>query len=280
MTPATYTALSDWLFARLGLSLGFDKAYLVESRITPIVRRHGLPSIDALGALLGRRLPEDMAREICGAMTASESAFFRDVRPYAHFAREALPALLRARAGLRRLRIWNAVAGGGQEAYSIAMLLHEARAALEGWTVEIAATDIGEDMLRRAREGVYSHFEIQRGLPSRLLVRHFERQGDRWQASAALRSMVRFGSFNLMHDPRPLGVFDAVFCRYALVQLDAAARDAVAGRIARIIPGDGFLYLGEGEVARADLFAPVPGEKGIFMHAARDQARGTPSLRP
>lgn len=280
MKPATYTALSDWLYARLGISLGHDKAYLVESRVAPVLRRHGIAGMDALGALLRRGLPEDMAREICGAMTANESAFFRDVRPYAHFARAALPALLRARAGTRSLRIWNAAAGGGQEAYSIAMLLHEARAALEGWSVEIVATDIGEEVLRRAREGVYTHFEIQRGLPARLMVRHFVRQDDRWQASQELRAAVRFGAFNLMHDPRPLGVFDAVFCRYALAQLEAASREAISARIAQILAGDGFLYLGEGEVARPALFAPVAGEKGIFVHAPRAPGAIAPSLRP
>ncbi|MBM3477821.1 MAG: chemotaxis protein CheR [Alphaproteobacteria bacterium] len=280
MTPATYTALSDWLYARLGLSLGHDKAYLVESRIGPVLRRHGIAGMDTLGAMLPRRLPEDVAREICGAMAANESAFFRDVRPYAHFARVALPALLRARAGARRLRIWDAAAGGGQQAYSVAMLLHEAGAALEGWSVEIVATDIGEEVLRRSREGIYTHFEIQRGLPARLMVRHFQRQGDRWQASPELRAAIRFGAFNLMHDPRPLGVFDAVFCRYALAQLEAATRDAISARIAQILTADGFLYLGEGEVARAGLFAPVAGEKGVFVHAPRGPGAVAPSLRP
>ena len=280
MKPATYTALAEWLYARLGLSLGHDKAYLVESRVAPVLRRHGVASIDMLVAILRRGLPEDMAREICGAMTANESAFFRDVRPYAHFGRAALPALLRARQGTRSLRIWNAAASGGQEAYSIAMLLREAHPALEGWSVEIVATDIGEDALRRAREGIYSHFEIQRGLPARLLIRHFTRQQDRWQASEPLRGMIRFGAFSLMHDPRPLGVFDAVFCRYALVQFERSAREGISARLARIVAPDGFLYLGEGEVAPPALFAPVPGEKGIFVHAPERPAAVIPSLRP
>jgi chemotaxis protein methyltransferase CheR len=112
------------------------------------------------------------------------------------------------------------------------------------------------------------------------MVRHFIRQEDRWQASPELRAAIRFGAFNLMHDPRSLGVFDAVFCRYALVQLEAASREAISARIAQILAGDGFLYLGEGEVAREALFAPVPGEKGIFTHAPRGPGAIAPSLRP
>jgi chemotaxis protein methyltransferase CheR len=202
-------------------------------------------------------------------MTTNESFFFRDTWPFDSFRKFMLPELLKARASKRLIRIWSAACSSGQEPYSLAMILAEEKAKLAGWRVEIVATDLSTEILDKAREGVYSHFEVQRGLPIAYLAKYFKGVGDRWQIDEALRRSIDFRIFNLLDTPAPLGVFDVIFCRNVLIYFDQPTKSAVLGRMARQMSPDGFLLLGGAEtiLGITDRFVAVPSQRGIYTVA-------------
>ena len=185
-----------------------------------------------------------------------------------------MPALLQARAARRSLRIWCAASSTGQEPYSIAMCLKEFGAALTGWRVEIVATDLSQGVLERARAGIYSQFEVQRGLPIQLLVKHFTQVGELWQIAADIRAMVQFRPLNLLQDFSPLGTFDVVFCRNVLIYFDQDTKTGVFNRLAKAIETDGFLVLGAAEtvVGSDRAFQPFPDRRGLYSPERRAAA--------
>ncbi len=268
MTPQNFAALAALLHAGSGLVVGPDKLYLLETRLAPILRQHGLRDLDALverlrGPFTGRMALESAVIE---ALTTNESSFFRDDKPFAHVRGTALPRLHASRPAGARLRIWSAAASSGQEAYSLAMLLAECRATLAGRSVEILGTDLSREHLARARAGLYTQFEVQRGLPMQYLVRYFAKEGANWRIAEAIRAMASFREWNLLADPRPLGVFDLVFCRNVLIYFDQPTKKRVLDGIARQMAPDGLLYLGGAEtvIGLTTSFAAVPGGRGVY----------------
>ena len=272
-SAAGYAAISALLYARSGLALGPEKGYLLETRLLPIARRLGLDGLDALAERLARNEPA-LVREVVEAMTTNESLFFRDEKPFTHVRMEALPRLHAARPPGAKLRIWSAAASTGQEAYSLAMILSDLQPKLAGRPVEIVGTDIATDQLGRARAGVFTQFEIQRGLPMQMLVKHFRKDGANWRIADQLRDTVRFQEWNLLADLRPLGRFDLVFCRNVLIYFDIATKARVLAAIARQMAPDGLLYLGGAEtvIGVSSAFAPLPGQRGAFTVAAQAAA--------
>jgi chemotaxis protein methyltransferase CheR len=216
------------------------------------------------------RAPGALEQQIIDAMTTNESFFFRDDKPFVHFRTHALPRLLATRPGNATLRIWSAAASTGQEAYSLAMLLAENKAMLGNRTVEIIGTDIAREPLARAQDGLYSQFEVQRGLPMTNLVRYFRKEGANWRISDAIRAMVQFRLWNLLSDLRPLGQFDVVFCRNVLIYFDQPTKSRVLDAIARQMPADGLLYLGGAEtvLGLSDSFAAQANERGVYERTA------------
>ena len=200
----------------------------------------------------------------------NESFFFRDRIPFELFRGTIMPQLLAARAARRRIRIWCAAASTGQEPYSLAMSLKEMGERISGWHIEIVATDLCSEVLERARSGIYSQFEVQRGLPIRLLVRHFTQAGDTWHIASDIREMVQFRTLNLLQDFAPLGMFDVVLCRNVLIYFDQPTKVAVLERLARQVPQDGYLILGAAEtvVGLSEAFRPIPERRGIFGPSA------------
>lgn len=244
-----------------------SKQYLVESRVMPIVRRERLSGLDELVLILQRKQSPKLAKDVIEAMTINETYFFRDKTPFDQFRNVILPALLAARQRDRRLRIWSAAASSGQEAYSLAMILDEHAAKLPGWKIEIVGTDLSEPVLEKARKGIYSQFEVQRGLPTPMLLRHFNQIGESWQISEAMRSKVTFRQLNLLSDFTSLGRFDLIFCRNVLIYFDTALKADILGRMTRILAPDGFLTLGASESLiglKTDLVAH-PEHRGIFV---------------
>jgi chemotaxis protein methyltransferase CheR len=177
-----------------------------------------------------------------------------------------IPALIAARAKEKRIRIWCAAASSGQEPYSIAILLKSMAAQLRGYRVDLIATDLSPEVIERARQGVYSQFEVQRGLPIQLLVRHFSQVGETWQIGPDIRDMVQFRTLNLLQDFAPLGMFDVVFCRNVLIYFDQPTKIAVLDRLARQMLQDGYLVLGAAEtvVGLSEGFRPIPHRRGLF----------------
>jgi chemotaxis protein methyltransferase CheR len=202
-------------------------------------------------------------------MTTNETFFFRDEKPFAHVRTQALPRLHAARPAGARLRIWSAAASAGQEAYSLAMIVAEQRASLGTRVVEILGTDIAREQLARARQGLYTQFEVQRGLPMQMLVKHFRKDGANWRISDALRAAVQFREFNLLSDPRPLGQFDIVFCRNVLIYFDPPTKAKVLAAIAGCLAPDGVLFLGGAETVLgiSDRFVAHPADRGVYQLA-------------
>ncbi len=267
MNTADFELLSQILKERSGLVLSSDKAYLIESRLTPVARKHRWNGLDDLIAEVRKGSDEELLREITEAMTTNESLFFRDQRPFDSLRDVVLPSLLEKRAnGQKKIRILSAACSSGQEPYSLAILLKEQAAKLNGWSFEIVATDISDEMLEKARLGIYSQFEVQRGLPIALLVKYFRKDDDKWQLDSGLRSMVTFKNFNLLEDPQILGRFDIVFCRNVLIYFDQDTKSRVLEGLAGILPEDGVLFLGGAEtvIGVTDRFEPVPNQRGIY----------------
>ncbi len=269
MTPLDYEYLRKLLRERSGLVLAPEKQYLIESRLMPVARRASCASITDLVRRLREPDSERLKAEITEAMTINESFFFRDKIPFDRFRDTVLPALLSARAHTKRFRIWCAAASTGQEPYSLAMLLKSVQEKFSGWRIEILATDISHDVLERARAGIYSQFEVQRGLPIQMLMQHFEQVGEQWRLSEAIRKMVQFRQLNLLADFAALGTFDVVFCRNVLIYFDQATKTSVLERIYRQLAPDGFLLMGAAEtvVGLTDIFVPLAEKRGLYVRA-------------
>ena len=278
MTPMDYEYLRKLLKERSGLDLSPDKQYLVESRLIPLARKNGLSGIGELVQKI-KGGSEVLTAETVEAMTTNESFFFRDKIPFDHLRETMLPALLQARASRRSLRIWCAASSTGQEPYSIAMCLKEAGSVLAGWRIEILATDLSLGVLEKSRSGIFSQFEVQRGLPIQMLVKHFKQVGELWQLNADIRAMVQHRQLNLLQDFSHLGTFDVVFCRNVLIYFDQEAKLGVFNRLAKSVEADGFLTLGAAEsvVGVTDAFKPIPERRGLYRpNPAR--ASGRPSF--
>jgi chemotaxis protein methyltransferase CheR len=274
VTPSDYEFLRKFLKDRSGLDLSADKQYLVESRLIPLARKTGLPGLAELVQKL-KSGAEALAAEVVEAMTTNETFFFRDKVPFDHLKATVLPELLQARASRRSLRIWCAAASTGQEPYSIAMCLKELGATLAGWRVEIVATDLSLGVLEKSRAGLFSQFEVQRGLPIQLLVKHFTQIGELWQLNADIRAMVQFKQLNLLQDFSHLGTFDVIFCRNVLIYFDQDTKTSVFNRLAKRIEPDGFLMLGAAEtvVGLTDAFKPYPERRGLYVASGGMAAR-------
>ena len=265
MTPLDYEYLRKLLKERSGLDLSADKQYLVESRLVPLARRVGVTGIPELVQKIRGGGADVLTAEVVEAMTTNETFFFRDKIPFDHL-REILPALTQARANRRSLRIWSAASSTGQEPYSIAMLLKEAGPALAGWRIEIVATDLSQGVLEKSKAGLFSQFEVQRGLPIQLLVKHFTQVGELWQLNADIRSMVQHRQLNLLQDFSHLGMFDVIFCRNVLIYFDQDTKAAIFERLVKQLEPDGMLMLGAAEsvVGITDAFKPYPEKRGLY----------------
>jgi chemotaxis protein methyltransferase CheR len=280
MTPLDYEYLQKILKDRSGLMLSADKKYLLESRLLPLARKTGVAGIsDLVQKMKGGCEP--LILSVVEAMTTNETFFFRDKTPFDHFKETVIPELLRARAGRRALRIWCAAASTGQEPYSLAMILKDMGAALQGWRVEILATDLSPEVLEKSRSGLYTQFEVQRGLPIQLLVRHFSQVGAMWQLNADIRSLVQFRPFNLLHDFSPIGKCDIIFCRNVLIYFDQAAKTDIFNRLAKVNEADGYLFLGAAEtvVGLSDKYRICPNRRGVYLPNAASVSRPAPPRR-
>jgi chemotaxis protein methyltransferase CheR len=246
MDDEDFTYLAEFLRRRSGLMLPSHKLHLIETRLSPVMTRFGLKDLRALIKEL--RLGRDMlARDVTEAMTTNETSFFRDRTVFAHFRDVLLPAMLVQHGAAKRLRIWSAACATGQEPYSIAMILDDYKLAAKGWSVDLIATDISGAAITRAEEGVYSPFEVQRGLPIRRLVTHFAQDGDNWRASESLRKLITFRNFNLLDSYGWLDDIDILFCRNILIYFDSKTKIQVLEKMHETLTQDGALVLGPQE---------------------------------
>jgi chemotaxis protein methyltransferase CheR len=264
--PQDYEFVRKLLKERSGLDLSADKRYLVESRLVPLARKVGLPGSGELVARL-RNGDASITTDVVEAMTTNETFFFRDKIPFDHLRDTIVPSLIHSRASRRTLRIWSAACSTGQEPYSIAMCLKEKAAELAGWRIEIVGTDLSREVLEKSKAGIYSQFEVQRGLPIQLLVKYFTQIGEMWQLNADIRGMVQYRQLNLLQDFSSLGKFDVIFCRNVLIYFDQETKAATFERIARVLEPDGMLMLGAAEsvVGITDVFRPYTDKRGLYQ---------------
>jgi chemotaxis protein methyltransferase CheR len=277
VTPPDYEYLRKVLKDLSGLDLSADKQYLIESRLLPLARKSGMSDIGELVQKM-KGGSSALINQVVEAMTTNETFFYRDKVPFDHLRDTIMPEVLRARAARKSIRIWCAAGSTGQEPYSIAMCLKEMGALVAGWRIEILATDLSQEVLEKSKAGIYSQFEVQRGLPIQLLVKHFKQLGELWQINPDIRSMVQHRQLNLLHDFSQLGVFDVIFCRNVLIYFDQETKINIFNRLARQVEADGFLVLGAAEtvVGLTDTFRPIPERRGLYKPNDARAAAGRP----
>ncbi len=266
MTPEDIEHLASTLKSRSGLILGSDKTYLIESRLSPVARREGFPTVSALLSALRSKRDEKLMASVTDAMTTNETFFFRDKAPFDQFKSDVLPGLAKARLN-GDIKIWCAACSTGQEPYSLAMMMDEMRAQYPRVTLDILATDISDRCLEKAQAGLYTQFEVQRGLPITMMVKNFEKVDEMWRISPKLRSSIRFKKLNLLDDLRSVGRQDVIYCRNVLIYFDIETKKRVLEQIATLLADDGCLFLGAAETVLGitDAFKPMAGMRGLYV---------------
>lgn len=258
--------LRDFLMKSSGLVVKPEKEYLLKSRLEPLARAQGMESISELVASMKSPAAKNLQVNVTDAMTTNESLFFRDKTPFEHLDNIMLPYFLNARKSNKRLRIWCAASSTGQEPYSIAISLKEQAIKLAGWNFELLGTDISKTVLDKASTGGYTQFEVQRGLPIKLLLKYFTQQGDSWLINDDIRKMVKYKESNLLESFSNLGKFDIVFCRNVLIYFDLETKKQVLEKIAMQMEKDSYLLLGAAETVMGvcEKFEAVKGARGLY----------------
>lgn len=266
MNPRDFDYLVCLIRERSGIILTTDKLYLVESRLMPIMREVNCADLAALVQKL-RGSDVQLSDQVVDAMTTNETLFFRDSKPFETLKTALFPALLAARPAGQKIRIWSAACSTGQEPYSIALLIEENKSLFNPDRFEIIATDLSPSVLKKAAAGVYSQFEVQRGLPVQMLVKYFQKEGDRFVLNEAIRRRVSFRPFNLLQEPTVLGPCDLILCRNVLIYFDNETKTKILDRMARLLRPDGALILGgsESTLGISERFTPMPGQRSVYI---------------
>ncbi|MBI1853915.1 MAG: protein-glutamate O-methyltransferase CheR [Planctomycetes bacterium] len=232
---------------RSAIVLDDGKTYLVESRLGPILQREGFASLTELVAALRSAPYHDLHRRVVEALTTNETSFFRDMPTFDALNLHVFPDLIQRRSVDRQINLWCAASSSGQEPYSIAMILRENFPILSTWVVRHIASDLNMDVLSKAKDGVFSQLEVNRGLPAPLLVKYFKKRGVDWQISDDIRRMIHFSHVNLAADWPQFPPMDVVFMRNVLIYFDVATKRSILGKIRRILRPGGYLVLGSAE---------------------------------
>ncbi len=248
-SDSDYAYLRELVLAQSANLIDPSRNALFETRLTPIARLAGAQNLEGLVSILREDRPAHLHRAVAEAMTINETSFFRDVKPFEALRLNVLPKLIESRQHERRLRIWSAASSTGQEAYSIAMLLCEHFPELARWDVKVIGTDISRGVVEYAQRGRYRRLEVNRGLPARMLVKYFERDGDEWQVAAKVRALCQFQYANLCAALPALPVFDLVLLRNVLLYFPQQDRGCVFSDVYRQVSPQGYLVLGNAEQA-------------------------------
>lgn len=266
LNTADLDYLRSLVLKRSGIVLGEEKAYLMESRLLPVARVEGMNTTTELVERLRQTQAGKLADAVVDAMTTNETLFFRDVHPFEALKKIVLPETIQARTPERKLHIWCGACSTGQEPYSISMMIREHFPQLGGWEIKILATDLSKEVLGRARRGVFSQLEVNRGLPAPMLIKYFKQSGTTWELKPEIRQMVEFREFNLIEPWPPMPVFDIVFMRNVLIYFDVPTKQKILGGIRQRLRKDGVLFLGGAETTLHvdDAYERVPYEKSSF----------------
>ena len=270
MTPCDVEFLQSAARERAGLRLGADTGYLAETRLAAVARREGVDTVADLVARARTAADPRLLDALVEALAPQDCAFFRDPEVFGDLCRTVIPELARARARPGgAVRVWSAGCGTGQEVYSLVLAAADHAEGMRGVDLQPFGSDLSARALQKARSGLYSHFEVQRGLPIRLLLRHFAKADDLWRIEPELRQKVRWARINLVDDLTRLGRFDVILCREVLSHFDPAAARRVLEALAALLPPDGRLVLGAREAM------PLPGWSGAGGVWTREAAKAT-----
>jgi chemotaxis protein methyltransferase CheR len=266
LTPANFDFVAKLVREQCGLILEPGKEYLVKSRLWPLAQKHHFAELDQLIERLRAGGASDLVTEVVEAMVTTETSFFRDIHPFETLRKIVLPELIQRRRNQRQLNIWCAATASGQEPYSIAILLQEYFPELAGWQINLSATDISHEMLARSRTGRYSQIEVNRGLPTQLLLKWFRQEGAIWQLDDRVRQAVRFSHLNLAQPWPAMPTWDLVFLRNVMIYFDNDLKRSILERVARLLGPAGYLVLGGAETTLnlSDSFARVETLKSGF----------------
>ena len=238
--------LRDLIYRKASFVLERSKEATIEMRLRGLLAEAGLSSIGALVRKL-REGAIDLEQRFVDCMTNHETLFFRDPYFFDALRTDVIPELMAARSTRRRLRIWSSACSSGQEAYSVAILLHEHFPALRTWDVRITASDVSRELVERTRKGEFSSMEVRRGLAPDLRARYFDNHGDGVVAKRRLRNMIDTRQLNLAEAWPRFETFDLILLRNVLIYFDIPTKKKVLGRVRRSLAKDGFLVLGGGE---------------------------------
>lgn len=269
-SEASHQIIADLLAARTGQHLTESRRWRVNSALAGIFREHGISNVDQLVCLLAspRTGPEspDLSQDVVEALLNNETYFFRDKPTFDQLPQDIIPELARRRLDSKRLSIWSAGCSTGQEVYSLAMLFAEQKDRWHGWTIELLGTDVSHRAINAARSGLYSQFEVQRGLGVTQMLRHFDETANGWQIGEDPRRIVQFRQHNLLGPHPGRQPFDLVLCRNVLLYFERETRSTAFDRLANAVAPDGFLMLGAGEtvIGQTDRFSPSPQRASFF----------------
>lgn len=268
LTPANYELLRKMLKEVSGLNLTDNKMYLVETRLQTVAKDYGYTSLNQLiDGLKGPKL-QKLKVDISEAMATPETFFFRDKKPFDQFKNYVLPRIMEKNKNSKTINIWCGASSSGQEPYSLAMIVDELKlTTLVGWNVKILASDFSDKILKKAKAGIYSQFEVQRGLPIQYLMKNFQQQPDGWHVKDHIKKLIEFRNFNLLQSPAHLGRFDVVFCRNVLFYFEVPDKANILKNIEGIMNPGAMMFLGAAEstIGVTDVFASVKEEKGIYV---------------
>ncbi len=275
MSEVSQRIIADLLFARTGQQLTANRRWRIDTALAGLFRERGISNLDQLVCMLADAREERLAHEVVEALLNNETYFFRDRIMFDLLGSEVLPDLAAKRADTRRLSIWSAGCSTGQEALSLAMMFADQPARWQGWRIDILGTDISGRAIEAARGGIYTQFEIQRGLGVSQMLRWFNEGAEGWRPRPELRRPIRFERRNVLDAAPGPGRFDLVLCRNVLLYFAAANRAKAFGRLAEATADDGWLMIGAGETVtgHSEAFAPACDTSGLYR-------RVPPALAP
>lgn len=266
MRITDFDIYKELLRDKSGLMIDQDQCFLLDSRLVPIAKKWGYTSLEAMTASLHAVPDNDLVHDVIEVMTAKDTSFFKDTWPFRMLSDEIFPYLKKNRGDSKKIRLWSCASSTGQEPYSACLLFAEKGTEFSGWKPEVLASDISASALEQSKQAIYSQFEVQRGVPVRLLLKHFKQiEGENWQISPEIRRMVRHQSFNLIDTMTALGKFDVIFCRNVLTGFEPDVRAKTIEKLCGRLEKDGFLIFGKGEKPDSPLLRPLHEKRGVYV---------------
>lgn len=281
VSDASHQIIAELLAARTGQQLTESRRWRVGTALAGIFRERGITNVDQLVCLLAMPQETHLAQDVVEALLNNETYFFRDKPTFDQLPDDIFPALAERRRESRSLRIWCAGCSTGQEAYSMAIQFADQGTRWDGWTIDILGTDVSQKAVSAAQSGIFSQFEVQRGLSVSQMLRHFDETPRGWQIHSGMRSAVRFTQHNVLDAPPAGGRFDLILCRNVLLYFSPLTREKAFARLQSVLAPDGFLMLGAGEtvVGQTDLFGASRNRASIYEPASTIGEYHTPQRR-